>query len=145
MTENYEGLIGCPATDGNFHSGIGRLSDEDLRAFLTRLVELEAAEGGHKGRIKAVEKELKSRGTVSEESRAVTVMAEEIKAAEELYGDGMPYELERIENELRFYKEQAGIAFVEMGKRLIRIKAHEGHGGFIFNSEYDNRPLHGYT
>jgi hypothetical protein len=131
MAENYEGLIGVPATDVNFPSGIGRLSDELLREFHDRLIELEAAEGGHKGRIKAVSKEMRNRGTVSLETRAVEVMAADIKAAEEQFADGMPYELERIENEIRFYQDRTGEALLEMGKRLIRVKAHEGHGGFM--------------
>ncbi|MDR1096315.1 MAG: hypothetical protein LBL31_07985 [Spirochaetaceae bacterium] len=107
------------------------MSDDALRAFHTRLVELEAAEGGHKGRIKAVEKELKNRGPVSEEIRAVEVVAADIRAAEEQFADGMPCELDRIENEIRFYQDKAGEALLEMGKRLIRIKAHEGHGKFL--------------
>jgi hypothetical protein len=131
MAEDYEGLVGCPATDVNFPSGIGRLSDESLRAFHTRLIELEAAEGGHKGRIKAVDKELKNRGTVSEESRAIEVVAADIRAAEEQFADGMPYELDRIEKQIRFFQEQAGSALLEMGKCLIRIKAHEAHGRFM--------------
>jgi hypothetical protein len=131
MAENYEGLIGVPATDVNFPSGIGRLSDEILRAFHARLIELEASEGGHKGRIKAVEKELKNRGAVSVEIRAVEVMTADIKAAEEQFADGMPYELDRIENEIRFFQDKAGEALLEMGKRLIRVKAHEGHGKFL--------------
>jgi hypothetical protein len=131
MNENYAGLFNCPAADGNFTSGIGRLNDGDLQAFYDALVERETAEGGHKGRIKAVEKEMKTRAACSPESRALDLMNEDIQTAETLYSDGMPYELERIENEIRFYKEQAGSAFLEMGKRLIRIKAHEGHGGFM--------------
>jgi len=66
---------------------------------------------------------------------AVVKMAEDISAADELYGDGMPYELERIENEVRFCQDQAGAALLEMGKRLIRIKAHEGHGKFLESLE----------
>jgi hypothetical protein len=135
MAENYEGLIGVPATDLNFPSGIGRLSDGILSEFRARLIELEASEGGHKGRIKAVEKELKNRGTVSVEVRAVEVVAADIKAAEERFADGMPYELDRIENEIRFFQDKAGEALLEMGKRLIRIKAHEGHGQFLASLE----------
>jgi hypothetical protein len=135
MTENYEGLIGVPATDVNFPAGIGRLSDELLREFHARLIELEASEGGHKGRIKAVSKEMRNRGTVSLETRAVEVMAADIKAAEEQFADGMPYELERIENEIRFFQDKAGEALLEMGKRLIRVKAHEGHGQFLASLE----------
>ncbi|MDR1250938.1 MAG: hypothetical protein LBK62_02110 [Treponema sp.] len=67
----------------------------------------------------------------SKEILAVEQMAEDIQTAEELYADGMPYELERIENEIRFYQDQAGAALLEMGKRFIRIKAHEGHGKFL--------------
>lgn len=129
--EKYGGLFACPATDGNFSSGLGRLNDGELQKFYDALVEREAEERCHKGRIKAVEKEMKARATTSAEGRALVRMDEDIKAAEELYADGTPYELERIENELRFYKEQAGSAFLEMGKRLIRVKAHEGHGGFL--------------
>jgi hypothetical protein len=62
---------------------------------------------------------------------AVENMQAEIESAEQLYSDGMPYELDRIENEIRFYQDQAGVALLEMGKRLIRIKAHEGHGKFL--------------
>ena len=67
----------------------------------------------------------------SKEIMAVEKMAEDIQMAEELYADGMPYELERIENEIKFFQDQAGAALLEMGKRLIRIKAHEGHGKFL--------------
>ena len=67
----------------------------------------------------------------SKEIMAVEKMAEDIQTAEELYSDGLPYELERIENEIRFYQDQAGTALLEMGKRFIRIKAHEAHGRFL--------------
>jgi hypothetical protein len=43
----------------------------------------------------------------------------------------MPYDIDRMENEIRFYQNQAGEALLEMGKRLVRIKAHEGHGKFL--------------
>ena len=65
------------------------------------------------------------------EVMAVAKMAEDIQTADELYGDEMPYELERIENEIRFYQDQAGTSLLEMGRRLIRIKAHEGQGKFL--------------
>lgn len=71
----------------------------------------------------------------SGEVLAVAKMDEDIRTADELYGDGMPYELERIENEVRFYQDQAGAALLEMGRRLIRIKAHEGHGKFVESLE----------
>ena len=71
----------------------------------------------------------------STEIIAVEKMAVDIQTAEEQYGDGMPYELERIENQVRFFRDQAGIALLEMGKCLIRIKAHEGHGRFLTSLE----------
>jgi hypothetical protein len=135
MAEKYEGLLYTPASDGNFISGIQRLKDAQLAAMLERLVELNETEGGHKGRIAAVKKELKTRGENSKEIMAVERMAEDIATAEELYADGMPYELERIENEIRFYQDKVGEALLEMGKRLIRIKAHEGHGNFLGSLE----------
>jgi hypothetical protein len=67
----------------------------------------------------------------SAEIVAVDKMQVEIETAEQLYSDGMPYEIERIENEIRFYQEQAGTSLLEMGKRFIRIKAHEDHGRFL--------------
>jgi hypothetical protein len=73
----------------------------------------------------------KQEGENSTEVVAVERMQEDITTAEELYGDGMPYELDRLENEIRFYQEQTGFSLIEMGKRFIRIKAHEEHGRFM--------------
>ncbi|MDR2953218.1 MAG: DUF3102 domain-containing protein [Treponema sp.] len=131
MAGKFEGLLYIPASDLNFIHGIQRLKDAQLNAMLERLTELDETESGHKGRIKAVEKELKNRASTSAESRAVAIMTEDIQTAERLYGDGMPYEIDRIENQIRFYQDQAGSALLEMGKCLIRIKAHEEHGRFM--------------
>jgi hypothetical protein len=135
MADKFEGLLYTPASDGNFVSGIQRLKDAQLTAMLERLNELNETEGGHKGRIIAVKKEIKNRTSSSTEIIAVEKMAEDIQVAEELYADGMPYEIDRIENEIRFYQDQAGTALLEMGRRLIRIKAHEGHGNFLQSLE----------
>lgn len=51
--------------------------------------------------------------------------------AEEQYGDGQPYERIRLENEVRFYQDQVSSSLIEIGKRLIRLKTQEGHGGFL--------------
>jgi len=77
----------------------------------------------------------KEKSPPSAEIMAVAKMAEDIQTADELYGDEMPYELERIENEVRFYQDRAGTALLEMGRRLIRIKAHEGRGKFLESLE----------
>ncbi|MDR1316555.1 MAG: DUF3102 domain-containing protein [Spirochaetales bacterium] len=54
-----------------------------------------------------------------------------IQRIEEEYGDGQPYERLRLENEIRFYRQQMGESLIETGKRLKRIKANEEHGGFL--------------
>lgn len=45
------------------------------------------------------------------------------------------YDYSRVVEEIKFYQEQAGSAFIEMGKRLLRIKAHEEHGMFMLALE----------
>jgi hypothetical protein len=54
-----------------------------------------------------------------------------IQEAEEEFGDGQPYERLRLENEVRFYQDQMATSLIEIGKRLIRMKANEEHGGFL--------------
>jgi len=66
---------------------------------------------------------------------ALRKLDEDIRAAEELYGDGMPCGIERLENQIRFFQNQAGAALLEMVRALIRIKAHEGHGSFLQSLE----------
>jgi hypothetical protein len=131
----YKGLLNIPATDGNFISGIQGLKDSDLNKMLEDLNELEESEGGHKGRIKAVEKELRSRNGTSKEIVAVDKFQTDIETAERLYSDGLPYELERIENEIKFYMGQTAQALFESGKRFLRISAHEKHGNFLASLE----------
>lgn len=41
------------------------------------------------------------------------------------------YDYQRTVEEIKFYQEQASVSFIEMGKRLLRIKAHEPHGQFM--------------
>ena len=45
------------------------------------------------------------------------------------------YDYSRVVEEIKFYQEQAGNAFIEMGKRLLRIKAHKEHGMFMLALE----------
>ncbi len=54
-----------------------------------------------------------------------------IMEAEEAFGDGHPYERVRLENEVRFYQDQMATSLIEIGKRLVRMKANEEHGGFL--------------
>jgi hypothetical protein len=129
--KKYEGLFSCPASDGNFTSAIHKLSIEELETFKAELITRDLDERCHKGRLNAVAKEIRRRGSVSAEIIAVDTMAEDIVTADNQYGDGMPYDLDLMENEIRFYQDQAGMSLLEMGKRLIRIKAHEGHGKYL--------------
>jgi hypothetical protein len=131
VKKKYEGLFGCPASDGNFASAIHKLSVDELETFKCELITRDLDEHCHKARIAAVAKEIRRRSSNSEEIAAVEKMAEDIVTADNLYGDGMPYDVDRMENEIRFYQEQAGQSLLEMGKRLNRIKAHEEHGRFI--------------
>ena len=44
------------------------------------------------------------------------------------FGDGLPYERDRIVHETRFYMAQSAEAMLEAGKRLIILKENEPHG-----------------
>ncbi len=46
------------------------------------------------------------------------------------FGDGLPYERDRIVHETRFYMAQSAEAMLEAGKRLIILKENEPHGEF---------------
>ncbi len=48
----------------------------------------------------------------------------------EQFGDGLPYERERVIHETRFYMAQSAETMLEAGKRLIVIKENEPHGEF---------------
>ncbi|MCN8080719.1 DUF3102 domain-containing protein [Escherichia coli] len=47
------------------------------------------------------------------------------------FGNGQPYERDRIVYEARFYMAQSAEAMLEAGKRLIILKENEPHGEFI--------------
>ncbi|EQN24038.1 hypothetical protein G684_00665 [Escherichia coli HVH 4 (4-7276109)] len=47
------------------------------------------------------------------------------------FGDGLPYERDRIVHEARFYMAQSAEAMLEAGKRLIILKENEPYGDFI--------------
>jgi hypothetical protein len=47
------------------------------------------------------------------------------------FGDGLPYDRERLIAETRFYMGTAAEAMLESGKRLLRMKEEESHGEFI--------------
>jgi hypothetical protein len=47
------------------------------------------------------------------------------------FGDGLPYAKVRVIDELASYNQLGSKVALEMGKRLILLKEHEGHGGFL--------------
>ncbi|MHB4739625.1 DUF3102 domain-containing protein [Klebsiella pneumoniae] len=53
------------------------------------------------------------------------------------FGDGLPYERDRIVHETRFYMAQSAEAMLEAGKRLVILKENEPHGDFINILEND--------
>ncbi len=51
------------------------------------------------------------------------------------YGNDLPYDKGRLEDECKFYLAQSTKAAIEMGKRLILLKEHEPHGEFTKSIE----------
>lgn len=49
----------------------------------------------------------------------------------EQFGDGLPYDCNRIVHEAKFYMAQSAEAMLEAGKRLIILKENESHGEFV--------------
>ena len=54
-----------------------------------------------------------------------------LNAIMQQFGDGLPYERDRIVHETRFYMAQSAEAMLEAGKRLVILKENEPHGDFI--------------
>ena len=50
------------------------------------------------------------------------------------FGEGLPYERDRIVHETKFYMAQSAEAMLEAGKRLIILKECEPHGDFTPNN-----------
>jgi hypothetical protein len=64
---------------------------------------------------------------ITQNSQALAEHQQDIMAR---FGEGLPYERERIVHEARFYMAQSAEAMLEAGKRLIIIKENEPHGEF---------------
>jgi hypothetical protein len=47
------------------------------------------------------------------------------------FGDSLPYDKTRIENEARFFLTESASAMLEAGKRIVLLKEHEQHGEFM--------------
>ncbi|MBR8089767.1 DUF3102 domain-containing protein [Burkholderia cenocepacia] len=64
-------------------------------------------------------------------AEAANVLAARSAVVAEQFGDGLPYERNRVVNEARFYMAQSAEAMLEAGKRLIVLKENEPHGEFL--------------
>lgn len=60
----------------------------------------------------------------------LNAMAEHRVEIMQQFGDGLPYERNRIVHETRFYMAQSAEAMLEAGKRLLILKENEPHGEF---------------
>lgn len=58
-------------------------------------------------------------------------IAQHRMAIMEQFGEGLPYDRNRIVHETRFYMAQSAEAMLEAGKRLVILKENEAHGDFI--------------
>jgi hypothetical protein len=79
----------------------------------------------------------------TEDTRAMQVLAKqqeenelEIKKIDELYlPEGESYNLHIVIERAKFYQAQTATAFIELGKQIILLKAHEPHGQFLLAIE----------
>lgn len=69
------------------------------------------------------------------DANAVTARSQDLQVIDAQYGDNLPYDRTRIENETRFYLAQSAEAMLEAGKRLLLLKEHELHGDFTESLE----------
>lgn len=51
------------------------------------------------------------------------------------YGENLPYDRTRVENEVRFFIQTTKISMLEVGRRLVLLKEHEGKGKFLESLE----------
>lgn len=70
-------------------------------------------------------------------SVSLNAMSEHRLEIMQQFGDGLPYERDRIVHETRFYMAQSAEAMLETGKRLVILKENEPHGDFINILEND--------
>lgn len=54
---------------------------------------------------------------------------------DQTYGENLPYDRTRIENEVRFFIHTQKVAMIETGRRLVLLKEHEERGKFLESLE----------
>lgn len=68
------------------------------------------------------------------------VRDKELAVIDEKYGEGLKYDAIRVVGEIHVLVAQTKQAFLEIGRRLILLKEHEGHGQFMAKLEELNFP-----
>ncbi|HED5667399.1 TPA: DUF3102 domain-containing protein [Enterobacter kobei] len=90
------------------------------------------------GRTKSQPVELVEDASLSDDLNvSLNAMTEHRLEIMQQFGDGLPYERDRIVHETRFYMAQSAEAMLEAGKRLVILKENEPHGDFINILEND--------
>ncbi len=69
--------------------------------------------------------------TAAADTAALDVLVPRLQEISERFGDGQPYERNRVVSETQFFFGQSALAMLEMGKRLVLIKENEQHGDFL--------------
>jgi hypothetical protein len=62
---------------------------------------------------------------------APLMTGEHARAIAQEFGDGLPYQRDRVVRECQFFMAQSADAMLEAGRRLIEIKENEPHGEFV--------------
>jgi hypothetical protein len=75
-----------------------------------------------------------------EREKELEANAREREEALKPFTDNLPYDRDRVVNETKFYVNQSALGIMEAGRRLILLKAQEGHGGFGKALEEINLP-----
>ena len=68
---------------------------------------------------------------IAADTAALTMLGTRAAEVAERYGDGQPYDRNRVVSEARFFMSQSAEAMLEAGKRLVQIKENEPHGDFV--------------
>lgn len=68
---------------------------------------------------------------LNDASDAALQLGNQLSEINNKFGNNLPYDLTRIENEIGFLSATGSQVMLEMGKRFILIKEHEQHGSFL--------------
>jgi len=72
-----------------------------------------------------------STGNPADKATALSAQAQRSMEIAERFGEGVPYQRERVISEARFFMVASTEAMLELGKRVIQIKENEPHGNFM--------------